>query len=211
MRCRTPFLNSRPLDENGLCRLCAAGATAFDAAWSCGAYDGTLRQLIHLYKYGRMMPLARVFGRAMSRAYPRDQLFDFLVPVPVHWRRRFTRGFDQSLLLALELSRHTAIPVLCALRRTRHTGAQAGLTRRQRRDNVRGCFAVPRPEAVQGRRLLLIDDVLTTGATVNAAAAALKRHGAAGVGVFTLARADRRPLSGDSLSLPDSSREVSVQ
>lgn len=206
LRCRTPFLNPRPLNEDGLCRLCAAGATAFDAAWTCGAYEGRLRDLIHLFKYGRMIPLARLFGRMMARAYPRDQRFDFLVPVPVHWRRRFGRGFDQSLLLARELSRHTGIPVLAALRRKRHTAAQAGLTRRQRRDNIRGCFEVKEPTRVRGARLLLIDDVLTTGATANAAADTLRRGGAAGVAVFTLARADRRPAP---LLTADSSREVS--
>ncbi|MCX7603387.1 MAG: ComF family protein [Bryobacteraceae bacterium] len=154
-----------------------------------------------------MKPLARPFGQMMARAYPRDQLFDFLVPVPSHWRRRFSRGFDQALLLARELSRHTGIPVLCALRRTRHTAAQAGLTGRQRRDNIRGCFATGDPAAIRGKRLLLIDDVLTTGATVNAAAATLRRSGAAHVGVFTLARADRRPAIP---ALRNSSPEVSV-
>lgn len=206
LRCRTPFLNARPLNADGLCRLCAAGVTAFDGAWACGAYDGRLRDLIHLFKYRRMIPLARPFGRMMARAFPRDQRFDYLVPVPAHWRRRLSRGFDQSLLLSRQLSRHTGIPVLCALRRSRHTAPQAGLTRRQRRDNIRGCFETKDPVTVRGARLLLIDDVLTTGATANAAADALRRSGAAWVGVFTLARADRR--SG-LIRFPDSSREVS--
>lgn len=190
-RCRTPFLNARPLKEEGLCRLCAAGVTSFEGAWSCGAYDGKLRDLVHLFKYERMLPLGRVFGSMMIRAYPRDQRFDVLVPVPAHWRRRFWRGFDQAEVLARELSRRTGIPAVRALRRRRHTDPQAGLTRRQRRENIRGCFQTAAPEAVRGRRVLLIDDVLTTGATVNAAAAALKQAGAAHVGVFTLARADR--------------------
>ncbi len=191
LRCRTPFLNPRPLNEEGLCRLCAAGVTAFGGAWSCGVYDGRLRELIHLFKYGRMMPLGRVLGRMMARAYPRDQQFDALVPVPSHWRRRFWRGFDQAELLARELSRRTGIPVRRLLRRRRHTRAQAGLSRRERRQNIRGCFEAARPGEVRGLRLLLIDDVLTTGATANAAAAALREAGAAHVGVFTLARADR--------------------
>lgn len=206
LRCRTPFLNPRPLNDEGLCRLCAAGVTAFDGAWACGAYDGRLRSLIHLFKYRRMIPLARPFGRMMARAFPRDQRFDYLVPVPAHWRRRFSRGFDQAELLSRELSRRTGIPVLRALRRIRHTAAQAGLTRRQRRDNIRGCFETRDPGRVRGARLLLIDDVLTTGATANAAADALRRGGAAWVGVFTLARADRRP---GQMGFPDSSREVS--
>lgn len=190
-RCRTPFLNPRPLNDQGLCRLCAAGVTAFEGAWSCGAYDGRLRDLIHLFKYGRMLPLGRVFGAMMIRAYPRDQLFEVIVPVPSHWRRRLWRGFDQAEVLARELCRRTGIPMVRALRRTRHTAAQAGLTRRQRRLNIRGCFEAAAPETIGGRRVLLIDDVLTTGATVNAASAALKAAGAAHTGVFTLARADR--------------------
>ncbi|MEJ5368477.1 MAG: ComF family protein [Bryobacteraceae bacterium] len=193
-----------------MCRLCEAGLTSYDGAWCCGAYDGALRDLIHLFKYGRMLPLGRVFGQMMARAYPRDQLFEVLVPVPSHWRRRLWRGFDQAAVLARELSRRTAIPVEQALRRNRHTPPQAGLTRRQRRDNIRGCFVAARPEAVRGRRVLLIDDVLTTGATVNAAAAVLRRAGAAHVGVFTLARADRGSLSGRSLLLADAPFEVSA-
>jgi ComF family protein len=190
-RCRTPFLNARPLNEEGLCRLCAAGVTAFEGAWTCGPYDGRLRDLIHLFKYGRMLPLGRLFGEMMARAYPRDQRFEVLVPVPSHWRRRLWRGFDQAEVLARELSRRMGIPMVRALRRTRHTAPQAGLTRRQRRLNMRGCFQAALPDAIRDRRVLLIDDVLTTGATVNAAAAALKAAGAAHTGVFTLARADR--------------------
>ncbi len=127
----------------------------------------------------------------MARAYPRNQLFEVIVPVPSHWRRRLWRGFDQAAVLARELARHTGIPTAQALRRTRHTDPQAGLTRRQRRLNIRGCFQTIAPDKIQGRRVLLIDDVLTTGATANAAAEALKAAGAAHVGVFTLARADR--------------------
>lgn len=143
-----------------------------------------------------MLPLGRLFGRWMARAYPRDQRFDVIVPVPSHWRRRLWRGFDQAAVLARELSRLTGIPAAQALRRTRHTTVQAGLTRRQRRMNIRGCFQTVLREKIRGRRVLLIDDVFTTGATANAAAEALKAAGAAHVGVFTLARADRAAGSG---------------
>lgn len=210
-RCYTAFLNASPLNSDGLCRLCAAGITAFDAAWSCGHYEGPLRELIHLYKFGRMMPLARYFGRYLARALPRDQRFDAIVPVPLHWRRRFRRGFDQSVLLARELERRTGIPALQALRRTRYTRAQAGLSRRERSANVAQAFSAPAPEAVRGRRLLVVDDVFTTGVTANAAAAALKRAGAARVCILTLARADRlqplrlAPAETASLSPPEES------
>lgn len=209
-RCRTPFLNPRPLNGQGLCRLCAAGATAFDGAWSCGAYEGRLRDLVHLFKYGRMLPLGRLFGQIMARAYPRDQVFELIVPVPSHWRRRLWRGFDQAAVLAHELSRNTGIPFVAALRRTRHTAPQAGLTRRQRRENIRGCFQAAAPETVRGRRVLLIDDVLTTGATANAAAAALKAAGAAHAGVFTLARAGRAAVSAAAMPVQAFHAEVSA-
>jgi ComF family protein len=195
LRCRTPFLNPRPLNDDGLCRLCAAGVTAFEAAYTCGGYDGAMRDLIHLYKYRQMRPLTAHFGQMLARAFPRDQLFDAIVPVPMHWRKFFARGFDQTRLLAAEVSRRTGIPVRRALRKTRHTPAQAGLSRARRRTNVARAFQVPRPEALRGLHILLLDDVLTTGATVNAAAAALKRAGAARVSVLTLARADRLAFS----------------
>ncbi len=155
-----------------------------------------------------MLPMGRLFGLWMARAYPRDQLFEVIVPVPSHWRRRLWRGFDQAAVLARELSRHLGVPVAEALRRTRHTDPQAGLARRQRRLNVRGCFRAAAPETVRGRRVLLIDDVLTTGATANAAAAALKEAGAARIGVFTLARADRAAGAAAALLVRNFDSEV---
>jgi ComF family protein len=192
-RCRAPFLNALPLDEHGLCALCRLGATAYDQCWSYGLHDGRLRELIHLFKYSYMRPLAAVLAQWLALAYPRMERFDALVPMPLHWWKRVQRGFNQSELLARELSRRTGVPVLRAARRRRATAAQAGLTHAQRRDNVRGAFDVPRPAAVRGLALLLIDDVLTTGSTVNACAGALKRAGAARVSVLTLARAGRQP------------------
>ncbi|MBI5085735.1 MAG: ComF family protein [Acidobacteria bacterium] len=200
--CRTPFLNARPLNEQGLCRLCAAGFTRFDAAYSYGNYHGGLHGLIHLFKYGRMRPLAAPLGRMLSSALPRDQVFDAIVPMPLHWRKLLVRGFNQSHLLAKELTRRTGIPTEPLLRRRRHTAAQAGLSSAQRRANVAGAFTAG--SDAQGRRLLLVDDVFTTGATVNAAATALKRAGAARVAILTLARTDRlqnvRSLQSDSPS-----------
>jgi ComF family protein len=184
-------MNGRPLNSEGLCRLCAAGVTTFDTTFSCGDYDGALRDLIHLYKYHRVRPLSVHFGRLLARGFPRDQRFDAIVPVPQHWMKYLMRGFDHIGKLAAEVSRRTGVPVLRALRKIRHTPAQAGLTRAKRRKNVTRAFAA-RPEAdVRGLNLLLLDDVFTTGATANAAAAALKKAGAAHVSILTLARADR--------------------
>jgi ComF family protein len=119
---------------------------------------------------------------------------DALVPVPIHWRRRWRRGFNQTDELALVLREHTGLPIEPLLRR--HTNSsQAGLTHQRRRANVRQAFSVAAPHRAAGRRLLLIDDVFTTGATANACARTLKQAGAAHVSILALARADRRQLT----------------
>jgi ComF family protein len=190
--CRTPFLNRFPLGEEGLCALCRLGATGYDGAFTYGAYDDNLRELIHLFKYGGVEPLADVLGGLMLRAFPRQEVFDAVVPVPMHWRRRWSRGFNQAELLARVVSKNTGLKVADALRRRRYTPPQSGLTNARRRTNVSGVFAARRRAAVNGLRVLLVDDVLTTGATASACSRALKRAGAARVSILTVARADRR-------------------
>ena len=187
--CRTPFQNAFPLDASGRCALCRSGLRGFDAAYSFGAYEGVLRQLIHLYKYGRVKTLAWPLSGLLAQAMPRDEAFDATVPVPLYWRRRLQRGFNQAELLARGLSRRTGIPVVKALGRLRPTPAQAGLSNSARRQNVSQAF---RARNVQGKRILLIDDVMTTGATAASCAAALKRAGARSVSLLTVARVDRR-------------------
>lgn len=166
------------------------GLNRFDAAYSFGAYEGVLRQLIHLFKYGKVRTLARPLGGLLAAALPREERFDAVTPVPLHWRRQWRRGFNQSELLAREVARRTGLPLIKPVRRKRATPPQAGMTNAQRRDSVAGAFAVRRDLA--GLRLLLIDDVSTTGATANACAGALKAAGATRVALLTLARVDRR-------------------
>jgi len=180
------------LDEEGRCALCRRGLHGFDAAYSFGFYEGELRELIHLFKYERVQPLARPLGRLLSQALPRDRAFDVIVPMPLHWRKRWQRGFNQSELLARDLGRRTNIRVKNALRRVRFTVAQAGLTNAKRRLNVSGAFRPRKKGALAGLRVLLIDDVMTTGATAASCARALKMAGAREVTLLTLARADRR-------------------
>jgi ComF family protein len=187
--CRTPFQNAFPLDAYGRCALCRSGLRGFDAAYSFGAYEGVLRELIHLYKYGRVKTLAWPLSGLLAQALPRDEAFDAAVPVPLYWRRRLQRGFNQAELLARGLSRRTGIPVVRALGRLRPTPAQAGLSNSARRQNVSRAF---RAHGVQGTRILLIDDVMTTGATAASCAAALKQAGARRVSLLTVARVDRR-------------------
>lgn len=194
--CRTPFLNPFPLDEQGQCGLCRRGLTGFDAAYTFGSYEGELRQLIHLFKYGRIQTLARPLGKLLLIALPREKSFDLIVPMPLHWTKRWQRGFNQSELLAREVSRRWNVPLRRLVRRIRFTAAQAGLTNAKRRDNVAGAFRAR--NAAAGKRVLLIDDVMTTGATAGACALALKRAGAAHVTLLTLARVDRRLIAVDA-------------
>ena len=191
VQCRAPFLTRFPLDEQGRCALCRRGVRGFDAAYSFGFYEDALRELIHLFKYGRVQTLASPLGRLLAQALPLDQSFDVIVPMPLHWRKRWQRGFNQSELLAREIGRRTHLPVRMALRRVHYTQAQAGLTNAKRRENVSGAFRA-RKSSLGGQRILLIDDVMTTGATAASSARALKRAGAKHVTLLTLARADRR-------------------
>ena len=203
--CRTPFLNAAPLDEEGRCEVCRRGLGGFNAAYSFGAYQDTLRELIHLFKYTRIRTLAGPLGEMMASALPREQSFDAVVPVPLHWRRRLERGFNQSELLARAVAPRYGLRVTDAARRRRPTTAQAGLSNARRRANVAGAFTVKRAHAIAGRRVLLVDDVMTTGATAAACAAALRQAGASYVALLTLARVDRRigaePYAAESLAV----------
>jgi competence protein ComFC len=190
--CRTPFLNAFPLDSEGRCALCRQDLRGFDAAYCFGSYQGLLREWLHLYKYGRVKTMGRLLDELLSAALPRDERFDAIVPVPLHWRRRWQRGFNQSELLASGIARRSGVPVIAALRRVRHTATQTGLSNTSRRRNVAGAFEVRRRRPVAGKRILLIDDVMTTGSTVASCAAALRRAGALRIVVLTVARADRR-------------------
>lgn len=193
MRCRAPFLNRETLNDDGICAACAAEPEGLDYAWSYGNYDGRLRRLIHVYKYERVDTLAGPLARLLMDALPRDEQFDVIAPMPLHWRKRWDRGFNQADLLARVVAERSGIPYRAKLlRRVKASPAQAGLSFAARQTNVRGVFRVPK-HAVQGQSVLLIDDVLTTGATAASAARLLRRTGGASrVSILTLARADRR-------------------
>lgn len=177
--------------------MCREGLVNFDAAYSFGHFDASLQKLIHLFKYGKVETLADPLSRLLLRALPRDVNFDLVMAVPMHWRKRWERGFNQAERLAQPVAKRFGLRLANHLQRQRYTPAQASLNDRERQKNMRGSFAVRRPKEVQGKRVLLIDDVFTTGATLRAAAGALKSAGAAHVSVLTLARVDRR------LEMPD--------
>ena len=191
-RCGLFLEGPAPLHGSALCGLCRRGAFVFDEARSFGRYEGVLQAVIQRFKYDGFRPLARPLAAALLAAMRRLQpkAWDGIVPVPLHRNRQRERGFNQAALLAARFSRLCGIPMEpedCV--RVRDTRPQTGLRATQRRNNVAGAFHVPVPQRVQRRRLLLVDDVLTTGATVNACAQALLEAGAEGVWVVTLARA----------------------
>jgi ComF family protein len=169
-----------------------ASPPAYDRARAAVRYDDVARALVHAFKYGDRMDLAPLMGGWMARA-GRELLAeaDALVPVPLHWRRLWARRFNQSAALAGAIAAERGVPVCHgALKRVRATAQQVGLSKTERVDNVQGAFRVA-PEAkpaVAGRRLVLIDDVLTSGATADTCAKALLRAGAAHVDVLVFAR-----------------------
>lgn len=163
----------------------------FGRARAAALYEGTARDLVHRLKYSDRLDLARAMARMMATA-GHDLLpeADLVVPVPLHRWRLWRRRFNQAALLARLVARHGGLPCdVRALARIKATRSQVGLTRHQRAANLQGAFRVPetaRPH-IAGRRVLLIDDVTTTGSTGNAAARALIRGGAAGVDLLTFA------------------------
>lgn len=169
-----------------------ANPPAYDRARAAVRYDDTARALVLSFKYSDRLDLAPMMGRWMARA-GRELLSDAdaLLPVPLHWRRLWARRFNQSAALAGTISKLCGVPVMHeALMRVRATPQQVGLSKTERADNVQGAFRVPPEEKarVAGRRLVLIDDVLTSGATADTCARALLRAGAAHVDVLVFAR-----------------------
>ncbi len=183
-------------------------------ARSFGVYEGDLRRLIHLLKYDGMRPLAKALAKKMAPLVPRLGTVELVIPVPLHRSRRWSREFNQAELLSKELSRLVGIPSRPkCLRRVRSTPPQAGLSHRQRRVNVRGAFAAADAAYIEGRRVLLVDDVMTTGATLDACARVLKAAGARHVSSLTLARAKRRLVDANvgrlrNVSFPRSGSEA---
>ncbi len=143
--------------------------------------------MILLLKFQKVRTAAQWLARQMAPLVPAG--VDFITAVPLGRNRRRSRGFNQSELIARSLGRHAGLPYRNVLQRRRETWAQAGLERDKRRHNVENAFRA-RPAEANGRRILLLDDVLTTGATVNACAEVLKRAGAIAVHVITATRAD---------------------
>lgn len=197
----TPYaLGAQP--EKLLCGACRQDEPPFTKAVAYGSYNGNLRELIHLLKYEQVKPVAQVLGAMLAEAIERIE--DALpaegvvvVPVPLHKNKRRQRAFNQAEMIAraaLDLLKKKDAAVQTwilnkkALERCRATQSQIGLTRAQRRENMRGAFAAAHPKAVQNRTVLLIDDVVTTGTTVAECARILRKAGASKVYVASVAR-----------------------
>jgi ComF family protein len=171
------------------CGFCREQPPAFDRLLALWAYREPLDAVIQGLKFRRLDYLGRQLAESLSDGLGGAlEGFDAIVPVPLHWRRRLARGYNQAEQIAHPLARRLGLPLLSALRRSRSTPPQTSLGKAARLANLRRAFSVPRPRKVSGLQLLLVDDVATTGATLDAAAAALRRAGASGVTAVVAAR-----------------------
>lgn len=193
--CGVPFGTAGGSDHR--CERCLTRAVGFGRARACALYDaaGTaqhpLKSVLQRYKYNRDVGLARPLGQLLSERCPFVAgTYDVIMPVPLHLSRLRWRGFNQAQLLAKPLARRAGVSMDArSLERVRPTRLQVDLSEAERRRNVAQAFRVTRPECVGGRKILLVDDVYTTGATVDECSRELRRAGAASVDVLVLARA----------------------
>lgn len=188
--CGLPFLDKE--GEDHLCGECIASEQFFSVACSLGKYDSVLLEAIHLFKYRGKVTLGKALGRLMTEHEYRNVTirdYTLIIPVPLHKKRLRERGFNQSLILARELSLCFSIPLdFSLLKRTVHRKPQTMLKKKERLANVKGAFEVKSAEKIKGEKILLVDDVYTTGSTVKECARVLLQNQAAEVAVLTLAR-----------------------
>ncbi len=190
-QCSQPYDGA--IEGEFVCANCEGRDFAFDCAVAAFRAEGVIREFVHSFKYEHRFHLRHQLAQWMAAGLAddriRDRPPDALVPVPLHPRRQRHRTFNQAIVLAEIVARRAAKPVLHALKRVRDTPTQTRLDREKRMENLRGAFSAPKPAAVIGRHLLLIDDIFTTGSTVHECARTLCAAGAASVRVLTVARA----------------------
>lgn len=186
VRCGTPFVSPKAIDHE--CGRCLDESPSFASARSAFIYEGSVLEAVHRFKYAGDTSLAGPIARAILGSLDISGPF-LIVPVPLHTSKLKKRGFNQSLLIAREISKLTGEPLeFRRLKRTRDTGQQVGLKADQRRENVAGAFTLLDESMFKGRKVLLVDDVATTGATLNECSKVLKKAGAE-IFALTVARA----------------------
>ncbi|UCD86863.1 MAG: ComF family protein [Desulfobacterales bacterium] len=190
-KCGVPFVSREGVDHG--CSECVLERRHFRKARAFGVYDGNLMQAIHLFKYGNKTSLSRPLSALARKTFFQfweQNSIDLVVPVPLHMKRLRERGFNQAHLVVRRWVTQEDIPFDgLTLSRSRWTEPQTNLSRADRRKNIKGAFSLRHPERIKGQRILLVDDVYTTGATVNECAKVLMKAGAEFVDVLTLARA----------------------
>jgi ComF family protein len=189
--CATPLGPHGPHEPR--CTSCRGRKLHFDEAAGAFLYEGPVKRLLHRLKFEGFaqasLPIAAMAHEAIEKGAVQSPV-DVVVPVPLHWLRRVRRGFNQSERIATHLAKHMGIPSVCALVKFRPTDPQVDLSRKARYKNPLGSFEVNKAAAVAGKNVLLVDDVMTTAATISECARALKEAGASRVVAFTVARQD---------------------
>jgi len=190
-KCSESFEGS--ISEPFTCANCAHRTMHFDAAVAAYRGRGVVRQIIHEFKYGRQIHLQHLVARWLCSALDDERLrgrkFDVIIPVPLHASRQRERGFNQAKLIAQLLSVDSSIPAKPLLKRVRYTTTQTALDRAERMENLHNAFRLRKKADVRALRVLLVDDVLTTGSTLSECARVLKRAGVLSVHAVTAARA----------------------
>jgi ComF family protein len=190
-KCSEPF--SGAITQTFSCANCEHRALHFDSAVAAYRSRGLVRKLVHAFKYGRQRhlrhPLGEWLGETMRDPRLRGRSFDLVVPVPLHPARERERGFNQAALLAELLAAQIGVPLQMALERIRYTRTQTAYDRAERMENLRDAFRLRKNRNVRDLRVLLIDDVLTTGSTLSECARVLRDAGALAVNAATAARA----------------------
>jgi len=176
-----------PTPNGEICGNCLAHPPHFDTCLAAFEYDFPLDKLVQSFKYGHRLTLGAYFGRTLATLIATATI-DAIIPLPLHPERLRERGFNQALELARPVAKALSRPIeTSSCHRIRHTPAQAGLAWRERVKNMRGAFHCS--EDFSGRHMVLVDDVMTTGASLNECARTLKLHGAASVTLLVVARA----------------------
>lgn len=188
-----PTCQTRLSDSIGLCGTCTSQIEMYSSGPAACRYEGVLKQAIHLFKYNGMTVLCNTLSGLMLKFVNQHidmKKIDAIIPVPLYPAKLRERGFNQAYLLSLAISKRYCVPVLKdSLIKRIPTRPQSNLSRDRRLNNLGpDAFAVKRPDAVRGKRILLVDDVYTTGTTVRSSCSALKKAGAKGIKVVALAK-----------------------